>query len=40
MTFLLVTYVDKPVIDAHLKLGGRFIVTSLFFIKLFEALKS
>jgi hypothetical protein len=40
MPFLLVTYVDEPVIDTHLELCRRFVTASLFFIELLETLQS
>lgn len=40
MAFLLVAYVDEPVIDAHLELCGGFVTASLFFIKFFKTLES
>jgi hypothetical protein len=36
---LLISNVDKAMIDAHFKFGGRLIFASLIFVELFETLQ-
>ena len=39
MAFLLVTYVDETVVDAHFQFGRGFVSSSLVLVEFFQALQ-